>query len=394
MAGVEHGRAPAPAAETLCPHFGSCGGCAAQDKAPADYRAWKRGFAEAALRRAGLGAEIADLVGVPPASRRRARFFASRTDRGLVLGFRARGSHDVVDMTVCRVLEPALFALTGELRAFFEETLAPGQAAEAEAQVVGGALDLLIRAPAALDLPIREALTAFARDAGIARLSYQAERPAPAGRGRNPRARRRGAGGEAPRAPEVIVQFSPVTARFGDAAVALPPLAFLQASAAGEAALVAQVLEAVSGVPRGGRVADLYCGAGTFTFPLARQWRVVGYDGDEALIEALNAAARASGRGAAVTAEARNLARRPLWGPELAAFDAVVLDPPRAGARAQAEALAGSSVSTVVMVSCDPASFARDGKILADGGFAPGPVTLVDQFVWTRHLELVAAFCR
>jgi 23S rRNA (uracil1939-C5)-methyltransferase len=397
-----NGRAPVAVAEisdatgreagTLCPHFGICGGCAAQDKTPTAYRAWKRGFAEAALRRAGVKAEIGDLVAVPPASRRRARFFAERTKEGVALGFRARGSHDIVNMTTCRVLEPALFALGMELRGFFQATLAPGQTAEAEVQTVDGALDVLIRAPAALDLPARESLTSFAHGAGIARLSYQSLAVSGSGGpGRGSRRRRRRPRQEDAREPEVVVQFHPVTACFGNVTVPLPPLAFLQASAAGEAALVDLVTRAVT---PGSRVADLYCGAGTFTFPLARDSVVAGYDGDPALIEALDAAARVAGLGTQVTAEARNLARRPLLGPELTAFDAVVLDPPRAGARAQAEALAGSDVPTVVMVSCDPQSFARDGKILADGGFAPGPVTLVDQFVWTRHLELVAAFNR
>jgi 23S rRNA (uracil1939-C5)-methyltransferase len=392
VTGTEPGEAPGPEAQTLCPHFGTCGGCDAQDKAPEEYVSWKRGFAEAAFRRAGLAAEIGDLVAVPAASRRRARFFIARRKEGVILGFHARGSHDIVDMTACRVLEPALFAFTAQLREYFQDILAPGQTAEAEAQVVGDAMDVLVRAPGALDLPRREALTAFAQGAGIARLSYQsigpAQPPGRRGRGRGRRPRKRV---EVTLEPELVVQFGPVTARFGDVSVPLPPLAFLQASAAGEAALVGSVTRAVA---PGGRVADLYCGAGTFTFPLARDHAVAAFDGEPALIEALNGAARAAGLGAQVQAEVRNLARRPLHAAELDAFDAVILDPPRAGARSQAEALAASDVASVVMVSCDPASCARDGKILRDGGFKPDPITLVDQFVWTRHLELVAAFRR
>jgi len=375
---------PGPA--SLCPHFGTCGGCAAQDLGDDAYRRWKRGFVEAALRRAGLEAEVAAPVSVPPASRRRARFFAARGPSGLSLGFHARASHDVVDMTTCRVLEQGLFALTRPLRRYFQQTLDPGQSGEAEAQIVSGALDILIRTTGRLDLERCQGLVDFARQAGIARVSWQGLRP--------DRAQRKGGRGRpsgALRSAEVVAELRPVTARFGGVAVALPPMAFVQASAAGEALLVDAVTAAIA---RGARVADLYSGAGTFTFPLARGRRVAAFDGDEALIAALDAAARGAGLGARVTGAVRNLARRPLRSDELDGFDAVVMDPPRAGAPAQARELAASGVPLVVMVSCDPATFARDGKILTDGGFTPGPVMPVDQFVWTRHVELVARFSR
>lgn len=375
---------PGPA--SLCPHFGTCGGCAAQDLGDDAYRRWKRGFVEAAFRRAGLEAEVAAPVSVPPASRRRARFFAARDPSGLSLGFHARASHDVVDMTTCRVLEQGLFALTRPLRRYFQQTLDPDQSGEAEAQIVSGALDILIRTTGRLDLERCQGLVDFARQAGIARVSWQGLRP--------DRAQRKGGRGRpsgALRSAEVVAELRPVTARFGGVAVALPPMAFVQASAAGEALLVDAVTAAIA---RGARVADLYSGAGTFTFPLARGRRVAAFDGDEALIAALDAAARGAGLGARVTGAVRNLARRPLRSDELDGFDAVVMDPPRAGAPAQARELAASGVPLVVMVSCDPATFARDGKILTDGGFTPGPVMPVDQFVWTRHVELVARFSR
>jgi 23S rRNA (uracil1939-C5)-methyltransferase len=386
--GVGTGHAgPAP----LCPHFGVCGGCAAQDKDDAAYRRWKRGFVEAALRRAGVAAEVAALVSVSPASRRRARFFASSGTSGLSLGFHGRASHDVVDMTTCRVLDPGLFALTDRLREYFRETLKPGQSGEAEAQIVSGALDVLIRAPGRFDLERRQDLVKFAREAGVARVSWQDLPP-----DRRPRKRGRRRRPATQEAAEVVAELRPITARFGEVAVALPPMAFLQASAAGEALLVDAV---TASIPDGARVADLYSGAGTFTFPLAsssldRRRKIASFDGDEALIAALDAAARGAGLGASVTGNVRNLARRPLRRDELDVFDAVVMDPPRGGAQAQARELAPSAVPLVVMVSCDPASFARDAKILMDGGFTPGPVTPVDQFVWTRHVELVARFSR
>ncbi len=363
----------------------------------AAYTRWKRGFVEAALRRAGVAAAVAEPARVPSASRRRARFFAQMTASGPRLGFHRRGSHDVVDMSACLVLEPALFAFTEPLRAYFAETLGDGERAEAEAQLVGGALDVLIREPDALDratltMAKREDLARFAADAGIARLSWQGQRSAESRRqrrGHKTRARR----ATAPAPPEIIVERAPVTARFGGVNVPLPPLAFIQASAPGEAILTGAVMAAV---PDGARVADLYSGAGTFAFALAEGRRIAAYDGDGELIDALDGAARSAGLGARVTGERRNLARRPLSARELDRFDAVVLDPPRGGALAQVRELAASQVPRVVMVSCNPASFARDAKALIDGGYGlgPGPVLPVDQFVWTRHLELVAAFSR
>ncbi|MDX1483486.1 MAG: class I SAM-dependent RNA methyltransferase [Alphaproteobacteria bacterium] len=386
MAAAEDGGAEPHRPVPPCSHFGTCGGCAAQDMAGRDYRRWKRGFVEAALRRAGVAAEVSGLVAVPPASRRRARFFARRGDGALSLGFRAAASHEIVDMTACLVLTPAVFALAARLRGFLADTLAPGASAEAEVQEVEGALDVLLRMGDGLDLALREGLVAFARDAGIARISHQPLEAAPR-RGRRPRGRRPAVASP----PETVAALGPVTARFGGVPVPLPPLAFLQASAAGEAALVEAVTAAV---PDGAAVVDLYSGAGTFTFPLSRGRRVAAFDGDADLIGTLDGAARAAGLGATVAGSVRNLARRPLLASELAGFDAAVLDPPRAGAAAQARALAASDLSLVVMVSCDPASFARDARILIDGGFSPGPVVPVDQFVWTRHLELVAAFSR
>jgi 23S rRNA (uracil1939-C5)-methyltransferase len=354
--------------------------------APEQYQLWKRGFVEAALRRNGLAPNVLDCAVVPAQSRRRARFFAEMTPTGVDVGFHERASHDVVDMNTCLILDSALLALTGELRAYFAKTLSRSARAEAEAQVVAGALDLLIRERGVLDLEKREDLVRFAVDAGIARLSWQGLETKPArpkrGRGRRP---------PAPSAPEVIIERNPVTAHFGGVKVVLPPLAFVQVSAAGEEILRDAV---VAAVPEGARVADLYSGAGTFTLPLSDGRQVTAIDGDGDLINALNAAARAAGLGARVLAEHRNLKRRPLVAKELAPFDAVVLDPPRAGAIVQVRELAASAVGRVVMVSCNPESFARDAKVLVEGGYDMGPVLPVDQFFWTRHLELVAVFSR
>jgi 23S rRNA (uracil1939-C5)-methyltransferase len=363
-------------AEPDCRHFLDCGGCVAQHMDAGLYENWKRGLVAEALARAGVAANVGPLQPVPKASRRRARLFAVRTAQGVAVGFHAGGSHRVVDMTMCPAIEPMLFAFVAPLREFLAGALAPAARAEAEVQVVDGALDVVLRLPGVLDQRMRERLVAFGRDAGLARIGWQ-----PLAKGRRATAE----------PPETVAEFSPVRAVFGGIPVALPPLAFLQASAAGERALVAAVTAALAD---GIRVADLYAGAGTFTLPLARTRHVAAFDGAADLIAALDAAARSGGLGPRVMAAARDLERRPLSVRELAAYDAVVFDPPRGGAEAQARELARSEVEMVVAVSCNPATFARDARILIDGGYEIGPVMPIDQFRWTRHVEVVAAFRR
>lgn len=359
-----------------CRHFLDCGGCVAQHMDVGLYENWKRGIVADALARAGVAANVGPLQPVPKASRRRARLFAVRTANGVAVGFHASGSHRVVDMAMCPAVEPALFAFVAPLRAFLAEVLDPAARAEAEAQAVDGALDVVLRLPRSLDRGMREHLVAFGREAGLARIGWQ-----PLAKGRRARTK----------APETVAEFSAVRAVFGGIPVALPPLAFLQASVAGERALVAAVTASLAD---GIRVADLYAGAGTFTLPLARTRHVAAFDAAADLIAALDAGARAGGLGPRVTAAARDLERRPLGARELAAYDAAVFDPPRGGAEAQARELAKSEVGTVVAVSCNPATFARDARILIDGGYEIGPVMPIDQFRWTRHLELVAVFRR
>ncbi len=361
----------------VCRHFLDCGGCAAQHMGAHVYEDWKRGMVADALSRAGVAANVGPLHRVPGASRRRARLFAARARDRAVIGFQAQGSHRIVDMAECPALVPRLFTLTGSLREFFGRELAPSARGEAEAQEVDGALDVVIRLPGALDRGLRERLARFAGEAGIARIGWQ----------RLAKGRR-----AALEAPETIAELAPVRALFGGVTVPLPPLAFLQASTEGERALVAAVTARVAD---GARVADLYAGAGTFTFPLAAKGcTVAAFDGAEELIAALGGAARTAGLGARVTGQVRDLERRPVMAAELDRFDACVFDPPRGGAAAQAREVAASDIASVVAVSCNPVSFARDARTLVDAGFEIGPVMPVDQFVWTRHLEVVAAFSR
>ncbi len=228
---------------------------------------------------------------------------------------------------------------------------------------------MTIVAAAEPDLGARERLAAFADAVDLARLSWRA--------------------GEGPAEP--VSQRRPCIVVFGGVPVSVPPGAFLQASAEGEAELVRRVVTAVAGA---GRVADLFAGLGTFSLPMAKAAAVRAVDGDADAVAALRAAANGAGLAGRVTAEARNLFRDPLTAAELARFDAAVFDPPRAGAAAQASELARSGVLTVVGVSCNPVSFARDAASLAGGGYRLDRVTPVDQFLWSEHVELVGVFSR
>ena len=361
-------------AEPPCRHFGTCGGCALQHMAPNFYADWKRQLVETALHRRGFDiVPVARIVTAEPATRRRADFAAVRRKTDVLLGFNARASHHVIDLAECPVMVPAIAALLVSLRALLLDLLKPGEKAGVDVTVTDSGLDVVFETAIALGAGGREKLATFAETHDLARLSR-----------RHPNAR----------AAETVVERRPVRMSFGGVAVDLPAGAFLQATQAGEAALTASVLDAVGRAPR---VADLYAGCGTFTFPLARRAggaaAVHAVDGVEPAIAALTRAAQRAGLGR-VSAAVRDLARRPLNPDELRRFDAVVFDPPRAGAREQADALAHSSVPIVVAVSCNPATFARDARILVDGGYGLDWVRPVDQFLWSPHVELVARFER
>ncbi len=359
-------------AAPACRHFGSCGGCALQHLDEAHYRRWKLALLETALARQKIApGAIRPLLVSPPASRRRAELAAVRRKSDLVLGFHARASHQVIDLAECPVLRPAIVALLAPLRELLFAVLEPGGRADALVTESDSGLDLLLVSDAALGLKRRERLAAFAEAADLARIA----RRHPMGSGAEP-----------------IVERRPVRARFGDTAVELPPGAFLQPTREGEAALGRAVAEAVGGARR---IADLYAGCGTFALPLAAAGRQVrAFEAEKHAVAALDAASRAAAGRLRLAAEERDLARRPLEREELARTDAVVIDPPRAGAKAQAAALAASGVARIAAVSCNPATFARDARILADGGYGIEWIQPVDQFLWSPHLELVACLSR
>jgi 23S rRNA (uracil1939-C5)-methyltransferase len=372
--------------EPECEYFGDCGGCVAQHIAAAPYSEWKQAAIREALAHRGLGRDLgeiamAPLIACPPASRRRARLALSRGGR---LGFRRRGAAEIVDIAHCAILLPKLQTLLAPLR-----TLAAGIAGgigEISLTQAPTGVDVILHGLAAPpDMAMREHLADFTHAQGIARLAIEIRKP-------------RGRGGKQKAAGEVetIAQPGAVRARFGAADVALPCGAFLQATAAGEAA-IGRLVQSGLALQAGSRavVADLYAGIGAIGFGLAANaasdsHRVAMFEGSAAMADAAEAAARAAGL--PVSALARDLARRPLSVAELKKFDAVIFDPPRAGARAQAETLAASGVARIAAISCNPASFARDARILVDGGYRMTELTPIDQFLWSSHVELVAIF--
>ncbi|MBK8176189.1 MAG: class I SAM-dependent RNA methyltransferase [Rhodospirillales bacterium] len=367
-------RAPA------CPHFGHCGGCALQHLADAAYAEWKLERLELALARAGITSSPREpLVRTPPRARRRARFAAVRRSAGphatLCVGFAVRRGHDVVDLAACPVLDPQILALLPALRQLL--VTLPERRAPAHIAVprLDAGLDVVVERTGAPTLAEREHLAAFSAAADLARLSWLAA--------------------DLSQPAEPLVERRRPFAVFGGVLVALPPGGFLQASTAGEVALVAVVVGALANVGGSSRrraVADLFAGAGTFTFPLAAAGaRVHAIDADAASLQALKDAARPI---PGVSVERRDLLARPLLSEELRQYDMVVFDPPRAGAAAQAAQLAAASVPTVVAVSCNPETFARDARILIDGGYRLERIVPVDQFLWSPHLELAAVFRR
>lgn len=358
--------------EPRCPHFGQCGGCALQHLPAELYAASKISWLKSALERQGLAdAPIHPLRLLPPGTRRRARL-TLRRPRGRAaaeVGFQARASHRVIDMQHCAVLHPHLVALVAPLRRLAPDILAPGGEGAATATLAETGIDLLFDLARAPALGALEAFAAFACAEDLARLAWRlpGEEPAP------------------------VAQHRPVRVTMGGVAVDLPYDAFLQASAEADAALIEAVTDAAAGARY---VADLFAGIGTFTFPLAATAIVHAVEGDEAALAALKSAVARAGLGARITAEPRDLARRPLGAAELARFDCALFDPPRAGAIAQAKAVAASSVPRAIAVSCNPATFARDARALAEGGFRIATIAPFDSFVWSPHLELVALFER
>jgi len=355
-------------ADPPCPHYGRCGGCALQHLDRASYQAVKLGALRSALERVGIDTGLVQPLRVVPPARRRVRLGVTRprdSRHPARVGFRERFRHDLVDLRECPVLESGLLSLVGDLRLVAEELLPPGGAAEVTLTRTDSGVDTLFEAEGRPELGALAVLAVLAEKCDLARIAWRS-----------------------PAEEILIVERRPARVVLSGVAVPYPPGGFVQASEAAEKILVEEVL---AGIGRGGSVVDLYAGLGTFTFALAAGGPVHAVEGDERAVTAL---ARAAAGRPGITVERRDLARNPLPPEALAAYAAAVFDPPRAGALRQAAAFADSTLGTVVAVSCNPATFARDAARLIAGGFCLEQVTPVDQFVWTPHLELVAVLRR
>ncbi len=356
-----------------CRHFGTCGGCALQHVEAAAYADWKRNLVVEALRHRGFdGVPVEPCIVSPPASRRRAKLAARQVKGRMILGFHERASDRIVDLAMCPVLSPALVDAVDPIRAALGAIgLSRGEVGLLDTET---GLDVVIQAKGEPGLKARQALADLAASEDFARVTWA--RPTPPGAARD--------------LDMIAMRRAPVL-RFGGVAVTPPPDAFVQATYETEDVMTSFVCETLAGASR---IADLFSGCGTFAFPLAHTARVTAVDGDGALIAAARDAANHATGLKQIHFESRDLFRRPLAADELKSFDAVVFDPPRQGAKVQAEALAASRVPKIVAVSCDPGTFARDARILADGGYGLARVQPIDQFLWSPHVELVAEFRR
>lgn len=356
--------------EPPCPYFFACGGCALQHWAHAPYLAWKVERLRTTLARQHLETEILPAYAAEPGTRRRVTLHARRGDRDAArLGYKARKSWDLVDIAVCPISDPAIQAAIPALKRLaaplFEH---PKSAPSLHVTLADTGLDIDITGVEAksggLSADARMRLAERAAEADFVRVTL---------------------------AGEVAYQARSALVRFGAATVALPPGAFLQATRGAEAAMTAFVAEAAAGASR---IADLYCGVGTFTFKLAEIAPVHAADFAPEAIRAVSAALAGAPGLKAIAAEARDLVRRPVLAEELKKTDVAVFDPPRAGAAEQTAELARSTVARVIGVSCNPATFARDARMLIDAGFRLERVLPVDQFLWSPHVELVGVFQR
>lgn len=354
-----------------CRHFNQCGGCLLQHLDDEFVADWKRQVIIDQLDRAGVSAElIAPTLTSPERSRRRVDFIASRRKKSAMIGFHQRRSRQIFDIGDCPVLHPRLLALVKPLRAMMSRLMPKNSNADIVATLANEGVDIVIRPEQEipLDLERRQILSDFANEQNLARISWQAATD---------------------RGPDMISARKAPTLDMGDIAVSIPPAGFLQATEEGEMALAAL---AKSHLANSKFIVDLFCGCGSFTFALATQCKLHAVDSDPELIDALQTSANQAMQ--PVTSEVRNLFRRPLTSEELKDYDGLIFDPPRAGAKSQADEIARSQIPSVVAISCNPASFARDARKLVDGGYRLERVVPVDQFRWSAHVELIGLFSR
>ena len=355
-------------ATPACPHFGTCGGCAVQHVSGDAYAKWKRDLVVTAFSHRGLEPEVADVVVVGAGRRRRATVAAMRCGGEIVLGFHVEGSHSLVGISTCPVMLPAIEGALPALRSIADVVL-PAKDKEAKVRLSVTAtpegLDVMLIDVAEKIGPSTQArISDIAGPAGIIRVMCEGS---------------------------IVMQRAVPRLSIGGSMVTLPPGAFIQATAEAEEAIAGILAEATK---KAKRIADLFCGLGTFTFGLAKKARVIAVDGDKPALEILAAAAKATPGVKPIEIKHRDLLREPLSRTELVDIDAVVFDPPRAGAASQCETIARSKVPVVCAVSCNPATLARDCRILVDAGYKIERVVPIDQFVWSPHVEAVAVLRR
>lgn len=352
--------------EAPCPHYTKCGGCSLQHLSPTAYGDWKKTRIIEVISRAGLNYEPEDPVLIPAGQRRRASFAVMKKGKKIVFGFNARNSHRIEEISDCLLLTPELKSLIAPLRELMSKVMKQEGRGDIIINHPGEAPDIVFALPGRVELSAHEALVSFAHQYKIGRISWQED---------------------AKGTPETVMEVRPVTTSFSDVPVPLPPAPFLQPSKSGEEALVEIALSGLQGEKK---ILDLYAGCGSFTFALAKHAIVHAVESHEPAIKALERAAGRANMGGRITTEVRDLSRQPLMGKELAKFDAILFDPPRSGAKEQAEAIADCPVKTVIAISCNPATFGRDIAQLIEGGYQLKRLVPVDQFTWSAHIEVAA----
>lgn len=351
--------------DPFCPHFGTCGGCAIQHWQDGGYRNWKRQLVVDTLTHAGIVCDVEDLIDAHGTGRRRMTMHARQSQQGVLrVGFAAAGRHEIIAIDHCPILDPAMRGAVEAANKIAELLKPVSKPLDIQITAADNGLDVDVRGSGPLNTSMLSALSKLAAKHDLARLT---------------------------RHGELVIMRRPPVVRVGKAEVTLPPGSFMQPTLAGEEALAGLAVTLCKGAKH---VADLFCGFGPFALRLAEKFKVAAFDSDAGAVAALQHAVKNTQGLKPIKAEARDLFRRPLMPQELRDVDCVVFDPPRQGAQAQSQQLAASKIAQVVAVSCNPATFARDARILLDGSFKLDSVTPVDQFRHTPHVELVARFRR
>lgn len=367
--------APSPyRQEPPCIHYDRCGSCTLQHLEPGFYRHWKTEMVKEAFAKQNLRPrQWLETLFLGSHNRRRATFSARKFRQQIVLGYYRRRSDELTDIDSCAIADPRLLELRELIKPSLSHLLIDGEPADFFFQIVGTAIDMVISGPIGRngepDAAVREVLTKLMKSSPITRITWHSyERDS----------------------FEPLVSKGPVIANFGSLKVSLPPAAFLQPTREGEQALSGAVMRALPELVRGGHFADLFSGCGTFSGPMLSRGSVDAY---ESVPRSVNALSKAAGS-QPLKVFRRDLFRNPLRREEINRYDAVVFDPPRAGCPEQAMAMASAKTRTLVGVSCNPSTFARDARILCDGGYWLQSLQIVDQFLWSHHVEVVGVFTK